>query len=562
MMTVPNEVESIIARFYKWEREKPDATFLRQPSGDSWKVTTFAEAGKAARKMTTALQGKGLQPGDHIGILSKNCMHWVIADLAIMMGGYVSVPFYASLPKGKLEEVVALSDIKALFIGKLDKWGDKGDDLSEDLICIKFPHYQGNAEITKGHEWDALIEANPPMEGYPTPDLNDLWTIKFTSGTTGTPKGVMHLHRTPGWIMYDEDQTHWIGLSKIKEHRFFSFLPMNHVGERLGVEVPCIYYGGSISFAESLETFAQNIRDTQPTMLFAVPRIWTKFYHGVLSKMSAKKLDRLLSIPLVSSMIKKKVKTALGLNSIEVAATGAAITPEYLKNWYKKLGIHLVEAYGMTEVCGSMTNGPELDSPPDSVGRVIPKGEVKVHEETGEILMKTPYMMTGYYKDPEKTAEVLVDGWMHSGDRGTIDDKGYVRVIGRVKDAFKTSKGSYVTPNPMEEVISKNDFIEQCCVAGLGIPQPICLVNLSEQGDQVDQATIAASLSSAIEDLNKTLSNYEKISTVIVTNETWSESNEMLTPTLKVRRGKLDEVYGKQYLDWHSSSENVIWQNK
>ena len=166
MMTVPNEVESIIARFYKWEREKPDATFLRQPSGDSWKVTTFAEAGKAARKMTTALQGKGLQPGDHIGILSKNCMHWVIADLAIMMGGYVSVPFYASLPKGKLEEVVALSDIKALFIGKLDKWGDKGDDLSEDLICIKFPHYQGNAEITKGHEWDALIEANPPMEGY------------------------------------------------------------------------------------------------------------------------------------------------------------------------------------------------------------------------------------------------------------------------------------------------------------------------------------------------------------------------------------------------------------
>ena len=132
----------------------------------------------------------------------------------------------------------------------------------------------------------------------------------------------------------------------------------------------------------------------------------------------------------------------------------------------------------------------------------------------------------------------------------------------RDRDAFKTSKGSYVTPNPMEEVISKNDFIEQCCVAGLGIPQPICLVNLSEQGDQVDQATIAASLSSAIEDLNKTLSNYEKISTVIVTNETWSESNEMLTPTLKVRRGKLDEVYGKQYLDWHSSSENVIWQNK
>ncbi len=560
MVSVPKEVESIISRFYKWEKETPNATFLRQPSGDQWRTTSFAEAGQEARKVTSALKGLGLQPGDHIGILSKNCMHWIIADLAIMMGGYVSVPYYASLPKSKLEEVVALSDIKALFIGKLDKWGDKGDDLSEELVCIKFPHYEGNAEITKGHDWGSLTASYPPMEGTPTPNLEDLWTIKFTSGTTGTPKGVMHLHRTPNWIMHNEDQTGWIGMKNMKEYRFFSYLPLNHVGERLGVEVPCIYYGGSISFAESLDTFAQNIRDTQPTLLFAVPRIWTKFYHGVLSQMSAKKLDRMLSIPIVSGMVKKKIKTALGLNSIEVAATGAAITPAYLKNWYKRLGIHLVEAYGMTEVCGSMCNGPDPNSPPDSVGRAIPKGEVKIHPDTGEILMKTPYMMTGYYKDPEKTAEVLIDGWMHSGDRGTIDEQGFVRVIGRVKDAFKTSKGSYITPNPMEEVISKNDFVEQCCVAGLGIPQPICLVNLSEQGEKADQATIAASIRSDIEGLNKSLSNYERISTVIVTQETWSESNEMLTPTLKVRRGKLDDVYGQQYLDWHSSSDDVIWQ--
>jgi len=554
------EVKSIIAHFYRWEKETPDATFLRQPYGDQWKVTTYAEAGQEARKITTALKELGLHQGDHIGILSKNCMHWVIADLAIMMGGFVSVPFYASLPKKKLENVIELSDIKALFIGKLDKWGDKGDNLAEDLVCIRFPQYPDNAEITNAHDWEALIEAYPPMEGTPTPNLDDLWTIKFTSGTTGTPKGVMHVHRTPVQIMHDEYQTNWIGLSKLKENRYFSFLPLNHVGERIGVELPCIYQGGSISFAESLDTFAQNIRETQPTTIFAVPRIWTKFYHGVVAQMGAKKLDRMLSIPIVSTMVKKKIKKALGLGSVQIAATGAAITPEYLKNWYKKLGIHLIEAYGMTEVCGSMTNSPMLDAPPDCVGKAIPTGEVKIHPDTGEILMKTPYMMTGYYKNPEKTAEVLIDGWMHSGDRGTIDDHGFVRVIGRVKDAFKTSKGSYVTPNPMEEVLSNNDYIEQCCVAGLGIPQPICLVNLSEQSEKADQATIAGSLRADVEKLNKTLSNYEKISTVIVTNETWSESNDMLTPTLKVRRGKLDDVYGKEYLDWHSSSDDIIWQ--
>ena len=237
---------------------------------------------------------------------------------------------------------------------------------------------------------------------------------------------------------------------KLKKHKYFSFLPLNHVAERMGVMVPCLYAGGSMTFAESLETFAANIQEAQPTVLFAVPRIWTKFYHGVMAKMPQKKLDRLLKIPIVSGIIKKKIRTALGLRDAKIVATGAAITPEYLKKWYRSLGLHLIEAYGMTEVCGSITNSPELHAPADSVGRAIPAGEVKIHAETSEILMKTPYMMKGYYKDPEKTAEVLIDGWMHSGDRGTIDENGFVRVIGRVKDAFKTSKGSYVTPNPMD----------------------------------------------------------------------------------------------------------------
>jgi len=552
-------LSSLIEMFYLWEKSTPNAPFLRQPKGDNWKVLTYAEAGQEARKMTTALKAMGLKKGEHIGIYSKNCYHWILSDLAIMMGGYVSVPLYASLNKKQLAEVIDLGDIRAIFLGKLDNWGDRAEAIPSDVISIKYPHYAGNPEVTVGHDWNELISKNTPTTDNHIPDPDTLWTIKFTSGTTGTPKGVMLNHRTPAAIINDEKESNWLGVYNMKGKKFFSFLPLNHVGERIGVQTSCLGIGGNISFAESLDTFAKNMADTQPSLLFAVPRIWTKFYLGVLAKMPEKKLNRLLSIPFVSGIIKKKLKTALGMKDLEIAATGAAITPSFIKNFFKKLDIHLIEAYGMTEVCGSMTNSPDRNSPQDSVGRAIPGGEVRIHPDTGEILMKTPYIMQGYYKNPEKTAEVLVDGWMHSGDKGTIDENGYVRVVGRVKDAFKTSKGSYITPNPMEEILMKNDFVEQVCVAGLGIPQPIALFNLSEIGVAADKGEVEASIKQSIAEVNAECANFERISTGIIQAEPWSIENECLTPTLKVKRPKIDERYGRDYLVWHEAKEGIIW---
>ena len=554
-----DQLKSVIEHFYHWESTVPDKIFLRQPKDDQWKEITYKEAGIEVRKMAAYLKKAGIQQGDHIALLSKNCYQWVLADLAIMMAGAVSVPLYASLPKDQLNVVLEISDAKAIFVGKLDKWGDKIDAVPKGMKIISFPHYEGNAQIPEGKKWqEAVNESEPLMENF-IPNLDDLWTIKFTSGTTGTPKGVMLIHRTPSLIMSNEKKTDWIGIYKMKEMRFFSFLPLNHVGERLAVEVPAICTGGTISFAEGLDTFAKNIRDTQPTILFAVPRIWTKFYLGVLSKIPQKKLDLLFKIPIVSGIMKRKLRVGLGLRDAQIVVTGAAITPGFLKDWYKKLGLHLIEAYGMTEVCGSMTNGVDLDGPQDSVGRAIPFGEVKIHPDTGEILMSTPYMMKGYYKEPEKTAEVLIDGWMYSGDRGTIDENGYVRVVGRVKDAFKTSKGSYVTPNPMEEVLSKNDYIEQCCVVGLGIPQPLVVLNLSEIGTKADKTEIETSLRNDVKALNSTLAGYEKVTTVIIDKNTWSEDNELLTPTLKVKRGKIDDHFGQYYLNWYDDKSDVLW---
>lgn len=553
------KIPSLIERFYHWEKATPDAIFLRQPKGNQWKTLTYAEAGLAARKMVSALQKQGLQKGAHIGIYSKNCYHWILADLAIMMGGFVSVPLYASLPKDQLAEVIQLGDLEAIFLGKLDNWGDRSDAIPDQVLAIEFPHYAGNAEVSVGEEWDDLIANADPFKDKFVPDLDDLWTIKFTSGTTGRPKGVMHVHRSPAMIMENELKTNWIGVSKLKEVRTFSYLPLNHVGERIGVELPTIWMGGMMSFAESLDTFAKNLQDTQPTLLFAVPRIWTKFYLSVTAKIPQKRLNTLLKLPIVSSIIKKKLRTAMGMRDLQIAGTGAAITPAFIKDFFKQLDIHLTEAYGMTEVCGSMTNGPDLKTPNDSVGQAIPFGEVRIQKDTGEILMKSPYMMKGYYKNPEKTAEVLIDGWMHSGDRGTLDESGFVRVIGRVKDAFKTSKGSYVTPNPLEEVIMKNEFVEQVCVAGLGIPQPIALINLSEIGAAADKALVEQSMLSTIQGLNNTRANFERVSTVVIQQTHWSIDNELLTPTLKVKRGKMDDRFGQDYLGWHEANDTVIW---
>ena len=554
-----DQLTSLIEYFYKWESETPDHVFLRQPFGPKWREVTFREAGQEARKIASALQAKGLQKGDHVGIYSKNCIQWIMADLAIMMSGFVSVPYYASLPKDQLQEVIGLSDIKALFVGRLEGWGDRGEAIPEGLPIIRLPHYEGDAEVTVGESWDDVIATNQPLQESFVPDLDSTWTIKFTSGTTGTPKGVMHSHRTPALVMHDERELNWMGLFQMPAARFFSFLPLNHVGERMAVEVPAITAGGSISFSESLATFAQNIQNTQPTVLFAVPRIWTKFYQGVTSKMPEKKLDLMLKIPVLSGFIKRKLRTAMGLRDIQIAATGAAITPAFIKDFFRKLDVNLVEAYGMTETCGSIANSPELDSPSDSVGKALPGAELRIDQESGEIMMSTPYMMTGYYKNPEKTAEVLQDGWLHSGDVGEIDDQGYLRVTGRVKDAFKTSKGSFVTPNPLEEAISENEFVEQVCVVGLGIPQPIALLNLGDSAKGRDDAEIAESLISTVTELNATRAKYENVSTVVIQRDTWTDQNGFLTPTLKVKRAELDKAFGQQYLDWHEAKDNVIW---
>lgn len=303
------------------------------------------------------------------------------------------------------------------------------------------------------------------------------------------------------------------------------------------------------------------MQEVQPTpLLFAVPRIWTKFQLGVLSKMPQKKLDMMLKIPIVSGMVKKKIKKSLGLSRAKLVLTGASITPESLKQWYRKLGINLREVYGQTENFGGFTLMPADQHKPNTVGKPMPGAEGKIVPETGEILMRMPWVMKGYYKDDELTAKTIKDGWLYTGDKGVFDDDGFLKIVGRVKDAFKTTKGKFIVPTEIEDHFSSNDYIEQICVAGLGCPQPLALVCLSEIGQDADKQEVTNQFQSELKRINGLLHGHERVSTMVVAKEPWTDANNLLTPTLKIRRIAINEKYGEKLSDWHSHSDAVIWE--
>lgn len=555
-----SDLRTLLEFFYQWEKEKPNEIFLRQPRGARWETHTWSEAGMMARRLVTALRDQGLEAGDKVGLVSKNCYHWIIADLAIMMGGFVSTPFYPNLTAGQLRQVLRLSQAKALFVGKLDEWEEMKVGVPDDIPIIRFPHYEGNARVTEGQDWNELLERYEPVEGNPKPGLHDLWTIIFTSGTTGLPKGVMLDYYAPSALLHNERINNNLRIFEGTDHRFFSYLPLNHIAERVIVEIAAIITGGTISFAESLDTFAKNLQETAPTLFMAVPRIWTKFQLAILERLPQKRLELLLKVPLVASLIRRKIKKGLGLASARILLTGAAPTPDVLKEWYRRLGLTLLEVYAMTENTGGCTLMPSDDIRPGTVGKPLPNVELKIDQETGEVLMRAPWVMQGYYGDEEKTAHVLRDGWLHTGDQGDIDGDGYLRLTGRVSDTFKSAKGKYIVPAPIEWGFAKNTFIEQVAVVGLAIPQPLALVVLSELGLNAERTEVIASLQQTLQEVNASLPNYERLKAVIIVKDPWAVDNGILTPTMKIRRDVLNQRYQEYFQLWYDEQHSVIWE--
>lgn len=550
---------SLLEYFYEWEELQPNHIFLRQPDGKNWREITWREAGIQARKIAAALLDMGLLPGDHVGILSKNCYHWILTDLAIMMSGLISVPFYPNLIAEQLSEVIAAGKIKLLFVGKLEDWENQKNGVPKNLPYISFPHYKGNSPISNGLEWETLIQRYQPLRGKPIPNLRDIWTILFTSGTTGKPKGVMIDFEGPAALMQLEKETNFLGLANTKKHRFFSYLPLNHIAERLIVAAAAIHTGGSISFGESIQTFVSNLKDTQPTVFMAVPRIWTKFRMGIVAKIPESALFVLIKIPILGVILKQILKKNLGLSNASIRLTGAAPASDPLKNFFSKLGIPIQEVYAMTENCGGCTLMPAHIQKNGTVGKAVPGVNLKIDPQNNEILMQAPWLMRGYFEDETLTAEVLKNHWLHTGDMGLIDDEGFLYITGRISETFKTSKGKFIAPASLEWPFTANDLIEQVCVVGLGLDQPLALINLSESAKNMPREEIHKRIEHTLQEVNNQVTNFEKISAVVILSEPWEVSNGILTPTLKIKRDRLMQLFGPKMEAWSKSDQTVIW---
>ena len=549
-------------KFYEWEKKFKDRPLLRQPFGNKWEEYTWGEVGEMARKLASGLKSLGLRDNAHIGIYSKNCREWVISDLAIVMAGYISVPFFPSLNGDELSHLLDFGDVDALFIGKIETWDKIKDILPEKLPIIKYPQYDGCSIVSKGVEWDEFINSHKPIEDPHKPNLSELWTIIFTSGTTGNSKGVMLKYRSIDGIksvLSEPDNP--LGIRHDGNNNFVSYLPLNHIFERVVVEWVCFTYGGSISFVESIDTFGKNLKEIQPHVFAGAPRVWTKLQLGILSKFPQKRLDFLLSIPLLSSILKKLIRKGLGFSRIRQTVSGAAPIQVSLIEWFRKIGIYITNGYGMTENCVICTavDGQNIEKT-GSVG-ITHKGiDLKIDEETGEILTKGPVIMSGYYKNKDMSDRTLRNGWLHTGDKGYLDSDGYLYITGRVTDSFKTSKGKFIEPVVLEELLGDINEIEESCVVGRGIAQPLCLIQLSDIGKSISRDKLSNILLERMNSINTKLMNYQKLSTFIIVKDEWTQENGIIGPTQKLKRGEIEDVYSNKYLKWHESVDKIIFE--
>ena len=542
---------SPLEMMYKWEEEKGNEVFLSQPINSIWHDWTWEEVMLEVRKMAAYIKSLNLEKKSKIAILSKNCAHWIMSDLAIMMSGHISVPLYPNLSAKILNKILIHSETKMMFVGKLDDFEKMKSGIPSDVNCVTYPFYSQDYP-----KWNDLTRDVSPLQENVIRDDNELATIIYTSGTTGDPKGVMHK-----FYNFSFATTNAVNALPLKDESFFSYLPLSHIAERLLIEMGSIYCGGKVSFAESLDTFAQNLSYSQPSVFLGVPRIWTKFQQGILAKLPQKKLNILLSIPIISSLIKKKIQKGLGLSKARNVFTGAAPTPAALIRWFESLGIIIQEAYAMTEnTCYSHVSFREKIKI-GSVGQALPLCDVKLSDQN-EIMIKHDALMDGYYKDEEQTNDTIKNGWLYTGDEGEIDSEGFLKITGRVKDIFKTSKGKYVAPSPIELKLSANKNIEQVCIVGTEIPQPIALVVLSDRGRKKTKEDLIFSLERTLEVVNPKLEKHEKIHNIIIVKEEWTIENNLLTPTMKIKRNAIEKIYRINYQEWYDSSKRIVFSSK
>lgn len=556
------EKQNILNCVLYWEKTKPEDVYLTQPYPDGVvEDYTWREVVDQSRRVATYLLSLNLPKGSSIAILGRNSAHWIMADIAILMAGHVTVPLYPTLNAETAQYILKDSDSKLIFLGKMDgtvdTWHDLKDSLPSELPLVSLPMSPRKDVLL----WDDIIQQYQPLADMVDRGVDELATIVYTSGSTGNPKGVMHSFHSMTAGMQGLQQE-----MDVSEHeRMLSYLPLAHVAERAAVECNSLYSGFRVYFSNSLDTFQQDLKRARPTIFFSVPRLWTKFYMGVNHKIPPAKQKILFSIPILSGIVKKKILKELGFDQIRFALTGAAPLPPNIMTWYRSLGLELLEVYGMSEDFGNSHINRPGEVRIGYVGRRSP-GVLSRIAENGELEVKSPSQMLGYYKLPDKTAaEMTADGYFKTGDRGEYDEQGRLRITGRVKELFKTSKGKYIAPAPIENKLN-HPMIEVSCVTGPNQTQPFALLMLSLEASQamaqgkVSQQTLTQQFNQLLQQVNATLEEHEKLAYVVIVKDQWTMENGFLTPTMKIKRNVIEERYLTHADAWQTRGETVIWE--
>ena len=535
-MADQDDFPTLLESFYRFEQERADEVYLTQSQGGQYHDLSWSQAGEQARRLATYLQAQGYPEGSRIALYSKNSAYWVIADLAIWMAGHVSVPLYPSLAGNGVRQILQHSQAVAVVIGQLDI-ADAHAGIPEGVHKIATPLCRDAGDSVR---WEAIQANHAPLAQSPRPDRERCATIIYTSGTTGEPKGVMHSFRTASVASWQ-----WAQLSNLKAgDTVFSYLPMSHVGERLAVECGSLHLGLRVFFNESQDSFIADLKHSRPDVFFGVPRIWIKLFQAMRAFMPRPLLELIEQGVSLTPEQQTEARAAVGLDRARFGVSGAAPVPPSLLTWYNRLGLPMIEVFGMSENFGYSHLGVVGVTPPGWIGPACPDVDVLLAGD-GEVLIRSPGNMLGYFNDPQRTAEALdADGYLHTGDMGEVDAQGLLRVIGRVRDNFKTSKGKFVAPAPIENALSASPLVEHVCVVGSGCTQPLALVILAPQAAGLDQTIRLAQLDNLLAELNESLEKHERLSALLLLDDLWSVDGGELTPTLKVKRNIIEQRYG------------------
>jgi long-chain acyl-CoA synthetase len=535
-----------LQQFSQRVKLNPDQPYLHQPVDSLWNTYSFKDVDTMARKIATGLLDQGYQRGDRIAILAKNCAEWIVADLAIMMAGMISIPIYTTASVDTIKHTISHSGATAIFMGKLDDTR-AAEEACRDLKKIAFPYPTVESEFN----WNHWLENYAPLMKIDNPASDNTLTIVYTSGSTGVPKGVVltHGHLAAGVQGLDD-------FYSASHNRLLSYLPMAHIAERALVFMGSVYNPLEIFFNESLNTFAQDLHHAQVTVFLAVPRIWTKLQSQVFATLKDADLQPLL-VSNQGAMIAAQIREKLGFKHCKRFASGAAPIAPSLLEWFGRIGIDISEGFGMTETGGLVcSNSPFFKERLGSIGTPVKGVEMKLSDQ-GEIFVRGASVFNEYYQNPKATQETFDQGWLKTGDRGVVDENGAWRITGRLKEQFKTAKGKYVAPVPIELLVSENTDIEQVCVTGSGMPQPVALVVLNAENGHKNQAVVDR-LNGSLDKLNGELESHERLAALFVVETPWTIENELLTATMKLKRDNIERRYREVLMSTNPSG--VVWE--